>query len=499
MKKLILYTAVLMMGMVSCTKLDETVYDKIPGDVYPENEEQVANLSVEAYTKLRTFADDEGWWFLAQEVSSDEFCAPTRETDWEDGGKWVAMHRHTWNNDIEGVNRMWGSMWEGVTSCNMVLDMLGDLKETEAIKKKKSEVKALRSLYYYYLIDNYGDVPYLTTSRNVPEKPYKVKREVIFDSLVNTLTTSLSDLKAVDNKLLFTRYTAFALLSKLYLNAEQYTGTAQWQLAMDYADSVIAGPYTFAGNVSETFKTANDKASEIIFCIPYDEDNFKGFRIHMRTLHYQQNLEFTMPVGPWNGLCVVPTFFDTYESNDLRKVAYHLYGLRKTPAGGDIYDQLTHKKLDINPHLPALVIKAANGHTPEQVRMTGARLGKYEIALGAGENLSNNFPLFRLTDFYFVKAECEVRLGISGNGKALVDQVRSRAGVSPFSSLSLDNLLAERGREMYCEGHRRQDQIRFNKWNQSWWEKDAHTSELNTFPIPKWATDVNSNLLLPAK
>ena len=71
--------------IASCTKLDEKVYDKIPGDEYPENDAQVANLAVNAYSKLRTYADDEGWWFLAQIMTGDLVCGPTRGADWYDG------------------------------------------------------------------------------------------------------------------------------------------------------------------------------------------------------------------------------------------------------------------------------------------------------------------------------------------------------------------------------------------------------------------------------
>ena len=78
MKKRYFFLSVLFITFFSCTKLDEEVYDKIPGDLYPENANQIANLSVEAYTKLQNMADDNGWWFLAQEISSDELCGPTR-------------------------------------------------------------------------------------------------------------------------------------------------------------------------------------------------------------------------------------------------------------------------------------------------------------------------------------------------------------------------------------------------------------------------------------
>lgn len=483
-------------SILSCTKLDETVYDKIPGSLYPETDEQTANLPAEAYAKLQPFADDEGWWFLAQELTSDEFCGPTRGADWYDGGKWVNMYEHTWTNDVEGVNRMWYVFWDGITTCNQRLDLMKTIPESETLLKKMKEVEVIRAFYYYLLIDNYGDAPYLTTTIDAPEKPTKISREAIFDSIITTVENALPYLRAQDLKYMMNRYAAFALLAKLYLNAEVYTGTAQWEKAGQYCDSVIAGPYSLETDFLAPFKTNNENSTEIIFSIPYDEDNFQGFRIHMRTLHYQHNLKYNMPVGPWNGLAIVPTFFDTYEMNDLRREGYNIFGPQYASNGTQIIDGETKVPLDINPYLPALTMQVPQ-YSTVQIRTTGARLQKYEIKMGAKENLSNDFPLFRLTDFYLMKAEVEIRMG--RNGDEWVNPIRLRAGVSSWTGTTLDQLLAERGRELYCEGHRRQDLIRFGMFGNSWWEKEAHGPERNTFPIPKWATDVNENLLLPVK
>lgn len=155
MKKRYLLLLLSSIAIFSCTKLDEEVFDKIPGSIYPENADQIANLSVEAYTKLKPMADDEGWWLLAQEISSDELCGPTRGSDWYDGGKWINMHKHNWSNDDEGVNRMWSAFWTGITTCNQVIDMMLDLPQNPALVAKMKEVEVLRSFYYYMLIDNY--------------------------------------------------------------------------------------------------------------------------------------------------------------------------------------------------------------------------------------------------------------------------------------------------------------------------------------------------------
>ena len=494
MKNRYIFLFAIAISALSCTKLDEVVYDKIPGNLYPENSNQIANLSVEAYTKLRPFADDEGWWFLAQEISSDELAGPTRGSDWYDGGKWVNMHRHTWSNDDEGVNRMWSCFWTGITTCNQVLDMMNTLPQNPALTAKKREVEVLRAFYYYVLIDNYGDAPYLTSALNAPEMPFKIKRAAIFDSLVTTVKNALPSLKDADLKYMATRNMAYALLTKLYLNAEVYTGTPRWAEAEMYCDSLLASSYyNLETNFLAPFLTNNQNSREIIFAIPYDENTFQGFRLHMRTLHYQHNLRFDMPVGPWNGFAVVPTFFDTFEDADKRKEGYHIYGLQYASTGAVILDGETFQPLDIDPHLPALRMEAPS-FTPTQIRTTGARVGKYEIKMGAKENLSNKFPLFRITDFYLIKAELRIRQG--GSGDEWINPIRTRAGVSTWSGATLEMLLAERGRELYCEGHRRQDLIRFGMWESAWWEKLAHGPDKRTFPIPKWATDANPNLLI---
>jgi starch-binding outer membrane protein, SusD/RagB family len=359
-------------------------------------------------------------------------------------------------------------------------------------------VKVLRSFYYYLLIDNYGDAPYLTSAKNAPAKPFKIKRAAIFDSLVSTIKTALPSLITSDKKTMVTRYMAYALLAKLYLNAEIYTGTAHWEEAGNYCDSVFTGPYTPESDFLAPFKTNNDNSSEIIFSIPYDEDNFQGFRLHMRTLHYQMDRKYDMPVGPWNGFAIVPDFFDKYDSLDKRRAGYNIYGLQYDIKGKVISDGETHMNLNIAPHLAGLNMQPANTSLFD-LRCSGARVGKYEIKIGAKENLSNDFPLFRLTDFKLMKAEVLIRLNGDGAGDELIKPIRSRAGVAgvePLSGWTLEQLLAERGRELYCEGHRRQDLIRFHEYGKAKWKKTADASDKTTFPIPKWATDANSNLLL---
>lgn len=477
----------------SCTDLDEVLYDKIPEDKYPENDGQLSAISVDAYARLRPLIDDEGWWFLAQEVSSDEFCAPTRDTDWDDGGKWRRIHQHTWTDEDEAVRNMWNTLYAGVTRCNQIIEQLGTLPASETITNKIKEIEVMRAFYYYLLIDNYGDVPYLKTASDAPEQPFKTKRATIYADLVKTIEDNVVGLKDVDAKYMATQRMANALLAKLYLNAEVYSGTAQWTKAEAAVDKVLEAGYTLSKNVRDPFLTNNDKSSEIIFSIPFDEDNFKGFRLHMRSLHYSLNQKFEMSVSPWNGLCSTFDQFKRYEDNDLRKDAYFIYGLQKKPNGDIILDN--NKELLIDPFLPKLQMDQNN--TFEEIKFSGARVGKYEIKAGAKENLSNDFPLFRISDFYLMKAETAIRNG--KDGKEWFNEIRKRAGINELATVTLQDILDERARELWVEGHRRQDQIRFGKWEERWWEKAQTDGSKRTFPIPKSAKDANPNLAADAK
>jgi hypothetical protein len=132
---------------------------------------------------------------------------------------------------------------------------------------------------------------------------------------------------------------------------------------------------------------------------------------------------------------------------------------------------------------------------PQGLRQAGARIGKYEFEVGGTNNMSNDFVVFRLSDAILSLAEAKFRLGETTDALALVNQIRSRAGnLDPFTTLTNENLLAERGREMFVEMTRRQDLIRFKKYGEAWWPfegmnrpKKVHSpgSFLELFPIPQ--------------
>ncbi len=506
MKNKFLTSILIALFFASCTNLDNEIYDKIPLDVFPENEGQVAALSNPTYAKLDLLTQDWGGWWMAQEITSDEVVCPTRGEHWDDGGKWRVLHSHEWNNNTEAVNVMWSTFYDGVYQSNFAIDMMRGFAQSEALDVSMAKLRAMRALYYWFLIDNYGDVPFLMTNENAPEKPFRIKRAEIFQAIVTDLEDAVKSIPAGGAKTAASKGMAYTLLAKLYLNAEVYTGTPQWAKTEMFCDSVIAlNQYSLEVDPLGPFITENGSSPENIFTIPYDEDNMKGFNLHMRTLHYNNNSTFNMTVGPWNGFAVVEkhfkTYFDDYStltSSDDR-IRYFLYGQQYNAAGQPLMDGTTNEPLVLNPFIPALIMGDAN--TEAEKLMSGARVVKFEIKDGCTDNLSNDYPIFRYADVLLMKAECRLRQGDAGGGLTYVNQVRQRAGAANFTALTEENLLAERGREMFWEANRRQDMIRFGtfisafSWDApSTWSRPASGTDRLTFPIPQWAIDANENL-----
>jgi hypothetical protein len=501
MKK-IFYIIPFVLLTFACTKLDVTLFDSIPDSQFPEDANQAALMMIPVYQPMTGFIDGGGWWF-AQELTSDEMVCPTRSGDWDDGGKWRVLHQHTWDNKTEAIANMWSSFYGPIPLINKYIELtFSSAAGTPTGDLTLAKLKIMRAYYYYLLMDNYGDVPYLTTFVNAETNPTKTPRAEIWAAIVADIEDNLQYLDNSTSKTAVSKGMAYSLLAKLYLNAEVYTGTAHWDKAEAYCDSVIGlGAYSLESSPLAPFVTKNHNSPENIFIIPFDEDNNPGFNLHMRTLHYNSNLTFNMPVGPWNGFAVTEATYNKYTANDKRvkgnstegignDKGYFLVGPQLTYDGKPITDETASAPLSFNPVIPALKMDAS--FTPLEVRMSGARVVKFEIKKGAKANLSNAFPIFRYADILLMKAEAMVRQ--SKNGDDYVNLVRERAGLTDWTGATLTQILDERGREMFWEGHRRQDLIRFGKFNEAWWEKSVSDPSRKTFPIPQWAIDSNPNL-----
>lgn len=491
--KRIITISIAFFALLSCTNLDDVLYDRIPADEYTAD--PVLKM-IPIYKPLQNMIDDNGNWWFAQELTSDAVVCPVRGEHWEDGGKWRVLHSHEWDNQVETVNKMWGIFYDGVVQANKFIDEFSPQAGEEVVDLALAKAKIMRAYYYYLLIDNYGDVPYVTSYLNAEERPSKSKRADIFYSIVEEVENNLPYLNEGTSKTAVTKGMTYSLLAKLYLNHAVYTGTVDpdfWIKAEEACDNVInLGIYSLESHPLAPFVTNNENSPENIFAIPFDEDTYQGFRLHMRTLHYNSNLTFDMLAGPWNGFAATKLQVERYEDGDIRKEAL-LIGQQYDYNGNPIDDPTAGAPLVFTVNIPALIMEPGK-YTDAETRMSGARVVKFEVKRKAKENLSNDFPLFRYADVLLMKAEAQLRQGKTVD-VANLDYIRTRAGLAVGNSWdNLDNLLEERAREMFWEGHRRQDMIRFGTFNNARWEKPANGPEWNTFPIPQWAIDANPNL-----
>lgn len=502
MKKII-FSLIIIAGLLSsCTDLSVKLYDRIPDDKYPENEAQVNLMLIPILKPLEDYCDGAGYWF-SQELTGDAIVCPTRGTDWDDGGKWRVLHTHTWTNDVEAVNSMWSRYYKGIYEANKFIEFLKPAVDqgNKVAMISVAKAKALRCFYYWNAIDTYGDVPYVTSFASAPASPYRNYRAEIWqkvvDELENDVLPYVNDFSS--SKLSVSKGMVYTLLAELYLNSKVYLGqndfsTDYLQKALNYCDTVIEScGYSLETDPSAPFVTNNENSPENIFTIGYDENDYKGFNLHMRTLHYDSQKTFNMTKQPWNGFAATEYFYNLFDSTDLRR-KFFLVGQQYSYTGTAITESTINQPLIFDPHIAALKMSAGT-NTPAEIRMSGARVVKFEVKLGASDNLSNDFPIFRLADVILMRAEILVRINGAGAGDDDLYQTMHRAGLNKISGATLDDILTERKRELFWEAHSRTDLIRYGKFLDAWWEKTADDSPDRTiFPVPKWAIDGNPNL-----
>jgi hypothetical protein len=150
--KIRVIVSLLVLFHIGCTDLDSDLYDRIPPEEYTAD--PILRMSP-IYSPMRQFIDWGGWWF-AQEITGDLVTAPTRGGDWDDGGKWRVLHQHTWTNNTEAINAMWGTYYDGALEANKFIEEMEALAGDPVIDEAIAKARILRAYYYYLLIDNYG-------------------------------------------------------------------------------------------------------------------------------------------------------------------------------------------------------------------------------------------------------------------------------------------------------------------------------------------------------
>ena len=173
--KSLLLAGVLAATAFSCTDLDEEIFSEITADSFFQSQEEFDAAVVSAYTSLYGFAGHNGIWSI-QEVSTDEMAITQKGGDWFDGGQWLRMHRHQYNDKEEAFNNTWNFAFGVITNANRLLEQFEPIAGSEAVQ---AELKTLRAMSYYWLLDLFGNVPIVTVFSGGDENPATNTRQEV--------------------------------------------------------------------------------------------------------------------------------------------------------------------------------------------------------------------------------------------------------------------------------------------------------------------------------
>jgi len=435
---------------------------------------------------MGAFTDQANIYALFQHTT-DELIPPTRGTDWGDNGVWRQLYQHTWDPTHAHVLATWNQLHQRAFKCNQILG-------SSPSAQQAAEAKFLRAFFMWHAMDLYGQVPFREITEGVDVNPKVMTRSEAFDFIVKDLTEAVAALPATGPNAKnshATRAAANTMLARLFLNKAVYKAensegpytfdAADMTKVVEYCDAVKADGYDLEADYFANFSTAASK--EIIFTSQAGSPENR----YRMTLHYNNN-----PDG-WNGFATLADFYGTFDNGDQRKGSYptpdgsqysgiahgFLIGQQYDDNNKPITNARNNKPLAFTPEVPLV------GASTEQ----GIRVIKYH------PKDKGQYILLRYADVYLMKAEAILRGG-TGDKTALeiVNALRAKRGAPQLGTLDLDAMLLERAKELYWEGIRRVDLIRFGSFGKTWQDKDNTDGYRVLFPIPQQALDSNPNL-----
>ena len=555
--------------LTGCTNLDETLYDQVGTQNYYNTKNDVVRAA------FRPF--EHAFWSIQSrhvlnELTADQLITPTRDGWWDDGGKWRRLHYHDWNVEDGGdAQTEWNGCFQGIMQCNYVIE---DLEQLEASRfgfseaefdNLKAQCRVLRAWFYLRLLDGFRNVPLAVSFNDVTKNTEtQVTPQTLFDFIeadlkecipMLTMKSALGANAQLQGQ--WTKASAAALLVRLYLNAEVYTGQARYndceQVAQDILNGVY-GQYAVAERWDAAFDWNNHECDEVIFGFPaapgYSYWHYQGdtywWTVPARARYYlndskckagDHNTKYAAsPSYAPNGerynyeLGMTVEKFRKYEGDERLKLYKNLGNNRRE--GMFVYGYLEYQDENGNtkrvqaPELPYdLYIRDAVGKfqslapdrwltaTSSTLRdgdhNSGWHFAKYPFYTDDdAHQMESDYTEIRLPEIVYSLAECKLRSGKKAEAARLLNSVRRRnypadqlATVlyAPEGKAELDmtEMLDEWGREFFAESRRRIDLIRFGKFNSgTWWDKTPDADDhTKIFPIMRPILNANPALV----
>jgi len=520
-----IFTAVATLVLVACGKLDPKLEG--PLSIAPTTSggaPQAPSIST-VYEQLNQLVGQYGYQAM-QEHSTDELMGPTRGTDWDDFGTWRRLHLHTWAGDHNQINDVWNGLNGALFQATLVAETKTGLD--------KAEGQFLRAFFRFAVCDLYGQVQTRPATAAANVIPSVLTRAAAIDEIITEAEAAVGSLPAFNgsNRGQATKEAAWALLAKAYLNKAVYKqdptkpagpfsfNASDMNKVIEYCDKIAANPLLQIDTYYwDNFKwDATTKSSENIFVRKNAGDARAGNGTNLvwatcMGWHYNQR------PSSWNGFTTLSDFYNKFDDTADVRLNDNIAGYtEKTGSNaGFLLGQAYGPVKASNPKEPGSIgdpigpLYDRSGNPLIFTRRasiffngeaSGIRTNKFPLDPNSindgGWGSPNEFPFFRLSDAKLMKAEAILRGGTATGGESpltIVNAIRSKRNASARTAVDLNELLNERARELYLEGWRRNDMVRFGIFNAPVEERaTASDASRAVYPIPTIALSSNPNL-----
>lgn len=556
MKKVLVSSMLILGGLFSACSgfLDEDPKSKIPEEEAYKSEKLVyVNTIATIYTSFgnRLYGSTDNVHTL-QEFSSDAWILPGRQGDWVDGGKWQSLFLHNYGPGNATIKSTWNALYTIIGNCNTSIDNLETFIQAGGesyLQDYQYEARAVRAILYYHLVDLFGRVPLVTSSKTVMADVNQSSRSEVYQFIVDELTDCIPHLPSGKCQNMgkyygrVTKAVGYMAMAKVAINSPILSkddwndgslvggiakvapyvnqagknikialdGTTRdaWETVLYCQKQIEKEGYSLQPNFSQNFSKTNDSSVENIWTQPSDGTTYKVSDYNpTRTLHAAHASAYGLQ--GWNDACATVEQMKVFkygtDEQDPRMDMTFFYGpvfVDGKPIDAGLGDgaQLCYNPMD--------VVVDFKEDVPNQIlKFAGARMSKYEVdnTTSSYLNHNNDKVFWRYADALLLAAEAKVRMGQSGDAE--VNEIRDRVQAGQKSNVTLQDILDERMLEFSYEGMRRQDQIRFGTYTEPTTDRYAgvhhnvatgdyvvdNTGFTTVFPIPTSVLELNTKL-----
>lgn len=531
--------------------LDEKFYSEVTPDTFFTSPESTYAVLCRPFTHWKWYIGADRW--SLQELTTDEMVCPKRGSDWYNSGEYYRLHYHTWSPDDRFVVNTYDGTTGGISRA---LEAKSDLQGVDynaiglndAVKADHiNQLNAITAYFYMRGLDYFGGMPiYYSVDDDLCARSTARETYAHIETLLKDAIPALSKkttLGASEDGYI-KQAAAAALLAQLYFNAVAYIGEEHFDECAEICRDIIGGVY----GTYELDKTwygphcfDNNTSPEVIWTVPSENSKVEWNWYFEYFYHYSSYEYFGIETAGYNGFMLTPSLdpqgryytqwklgnpYQKFNDKDLRKKPYRYLGSRKYEGMFLVGDQTNPN----NPSQQCLGQKEYSGkviNLVDQVARFSEVGTKYNSVaeltstMADGEensgvrlvkapqpNLDDKLlrwnpdcPVIRLSEIYYMLAECELRAGDKKTAAGLINQVRGRnfeggADPNPVTADNLDEyrMLDEWMIEFLGEGRRRTDLIRWDKFvTESWWDHTPlNDKNKNLFPIPNSAISANN-------